>query len=285
MADQIIQCQASLIKVENRFRKDFGDLESLAQSISELGLLQPIGIDSGYRLVFGERRLRACLSLGWKKIPVRTVHIESILKGELAENEFRKDFTPSERVAIGEAIERELEGRNGVRHDTKTAMENFPQVEGATRDIAAKAAGFGNGKTYEQAKRVTNDAAPELVQAMDEGRASVSAAASLLALPKEQQVAAAKGDKKAIQRASKDARSSLKPAPAATDLVLTVVTQMELLSRYLERNEIDASRLHDLLASDFAGCDASVASRLSSITPLMASLGRFAEWALLKEVA
>jgi len=56
----------------------------------------------------------------------------------------------SYQVAIGEAIERELEGRNGVRHDTKTAMENFPQVEGATRDIAAKAAGFG--KTYEQAK-------------------------------------------------------------------------------------------------------------------------------------
>ena len=56
-------------------------------------------------------------------------------------------------MAIGEAIERELEGRNGIRHDTKPAMENFPQVAGATRDIAAKAAGFGNGKTYEQAKK------------------------------------------------------------------------------------------------------------------------------------
>ncbi|MFC0711748.1 hypothetical protein, partial [Azorhizophilus paspali] len=73
-------------------------------------------------------------------------------KGELAENEFRKDFTPSERVAIGEAIERELQGRNGVRHDTSAARENFPEVAGRSRDLAAKAAGFGNGKTYEQAK-------------------------------------------------------------------------------------------------------------------------------------
>jgi hypothetical protein len=50
-------------------------------------------------------------------------------------------ITHSERVAIGEAIEAELQGRNGIRHDTKPAMENFPQVEGATRDLAAKAAG------------------------------------------------------------------------------------------------------------------------------------------------
>ena len=60
---------------------------------------------------------------------------------------------PSERIAIGEAIEHELEGRNGVRHDTATAKENFPEVAGQTRDIADKAAGFDNGKTYEQADR------------------------------------------------------------------------------------------------------------------------------------
>lgn len=70
---------------------------------------------------------------------------------------------PSERVAIGEAIERELEGRQGVRHDTRSDVENFPHLNDGekTRDIAAKAAGFGNGKTYEQAKAVTNNAAPE----------------------------------------------------------------------------------------------------------------------------
>jgi len=61
-----------------------------------------------------------------------------------------KDFTPSERVEIGRALEVELGKRQGQRTD-RQLRENFPEVqEGRTRDIAAKAAGFGNGKTYEQ---------------------------------------------------------------------------------------------------------------------------------------
>ena len=129
MADNIIEAQISLINVHGRFRKDFGDIPALADSIKELGLLQPIGIDSGYRLVFGERRLRAFKHLGRDTIPVRFVNLESLMKGELAENEFRKDFTPSERVAIGEAIEQELEGRRGAnQHTKKEDVENFPQA-------------------------------------------------------------------------------------------------------------------------------------------------------------
>ena len=229
MSDNIIQCRASLINTSGRFRKDFGDISGLAASIAELGLLQPIGIDSNYRLVFGERRLRACLSLGWEKIPARTVHLDSILKGELAENEFRKDFTNSERVAIGEAIEGELQGRN---HRPSESPENIPELpKGDTRDLAAKAAGFGNGKTYEQAKRVTNEAAPELVQAMDEGRASVSAASALLSVPKETQAKIATGDKKSIQQAAKAAKAPPVEQPA-TEHVLYLINQMDVIARY-----------------------------------------------------
>lgn len=47
---------------------------------------------------------------------------------ERAENELRKDFTVNERVEIGKALEAELLKRNGVRHDTATARENFPEV-------------------------------------------------------------------------------------------------------------------------------------------------------------
>jgi len=53
----------------------------------------------------------------------------------------------SERVEIGRALEGEIGQRQGQRTDLQP-VENFPQVEpGAkTRDLAAKAAGFGNGK-------------------------------------------------------------------------------------------------------------------------------------------
>ncbi|NML43512.1 hypothetical protein HHL11_07115 [Ramlibacter sp. G-1-2-2] len=71
-----------------------------------------------------------------------------------AENEFRKDFTVSERVEIGKALEGELRDQADKRMKAGTAnpVENFPEGS-RTRDIAAKAAGFGNGKTYEHAKK------------------------------------------------------------------------------------------------------------------------------------
>lgn len=282
MSDNIIQCRISLVKVVNRFRKDFGDIDSLAASIAELGLLQPIGVDSSYRLVFGERRLRACQALGWEKIPARTVHLDSILKGELAENEFRKDFTHSERVAIGEAIEQELGDRNGKR-----PTENFPEVRGETRDLAAKAAGFGNGKTYEQAKKVTNEAAPELVQAMDEGRASVSAAASLLSLPKEEQAVIATGDKKAIQRASKGAkaRSSELARPDIAEHVLRIINAMDVLARFASSEGLSPNELADRFLEDVDLSQPGIADRLAATLPFMDAIGRIAAELDLEEAA
>ena len=66
----------------------------------------------------------------------------------LAPSRLRTYCTVSERVEIGKALEGELAQRVGVNQHTKEGMENFPHPQGATRDIAAKAAGFGNGKTY-----------------------------------------------------------------------------------------------------------------------------------------
>jgi ParB-like chromosome segregation protein Spo0J len=92
------------IKIGQRHRVDWGDLESLAASIEAEGLLQPIGMTEDLRLVFGERRLRAYKRLGRGRIPARIVRVSSILAGEFAENTMRKDFTISERVAIKESL-------------------------------------------------------------------------------------------------------------------------------------------------------------------------------------
>lgn len=73
-----------------------------------------------------------------------TVETAKDTSGELAENEFRKDFTPSERVAIGEAIEEELRGRAGNPSLQSSIPENIPGLpKGDTRDLVAKATGFG----------------------------------------------------------------------------------------------------------------------------------------------
>lgn len=59
------------IKVVYNPRKKFDakELQSLADSIRENGLLQPIVIDDDLNLVAGERRLRACKLIGLKEIP------------------------------------------------------------------------------------------------------------------------------------------------------------------------------------------------------------------------
>lgn len=199
MSKNVIDCAIDLVDTRGRFRKDFGDIPALAKDIEEIGLLQPIGIDSGYRLVFGERRLRAFSHLGRKTIPAIFIDLDSLIRGEKSENDMRKDFTTSEQVAIGKALESELVGRN---HRPIESPENFPDLpKGDTRDLAAKAAGFGNGKTYEQAKTIVESGVPELVQAVDSGTVSVSAGAVVAKLPPaDQQAVVAAGAAKEVAR-------------------------------------------------------------------------------------
>lgn len=282
MAENIIDANIDLINTHGRFRKDFGDMDSLAASIKEIGLLQPIGIDSGYQLVFGERRLRAFKLLGRTTIPARFVNLDSLIKGELAENDCRKDFTPSERVAIGEAIEDELRGRVGNPNLQSPIPENFPELpKGDARDLVAKATGFGNGKTYEQAKKVTNEAAPELVQAMDDGRASVSAAALLLTLPKAEQATVAVGDKKAIQQAAKKAQAKKRDAlpdvkPVGTPHVLQVINAMDVLLRHMQRDGMSPAEMADVFLDEVDLSEPAIADRIKATRPVMQELGRIA---------
>jgi len=93
------------IKIGRRHRRDLGDVTSLTKSIAELGLLHPVVVTPQKRLVAGRRRLEAVRRLGWKEVPVRVIDLDHIIQGELAENSIRRNFTPSETVAIANALE------------------------------------------------------------------------------------------------------------------------------------------------------------------------------------
>jgi DNA modification methylase len=197
------------ITVGSRHRKEMGDLTSLAESIRQEGLLQPIGVTEKLELVFGERRLRAHQDILKKKtILARIVDVTSIIAGEFAENEIRKDFTPSERVAIAKAIEQQIGNRRGQRTD-RELVGKIPQVEPGkkTREAAAEKAGFGNDKTYRQAAKVVQNGTPTLIQAMDEGRVSISAASILVDADADEQEAILELDEKAILQAAKEIRA------------------------------------------------------------------------------
>jgi N6-adenosine-specific RNA methylase IME4 len=93
------------IRVGERHRRDMGDIDALAASIAELGLLQSIVVRPDGWLIAGERRLRAVQQLGWTEIPINVIDLDEIARGEYAENACRKDFTLSEAVAIKRALE------------------------------------------------------------------------------------------------------------------------------------------------------------------------------------
>src|SRR3990167_7651776 len=113
--------KVSEIKVKNRFRKDIGDIETLKNSIKEIGLLQPIVIDEDNNLIAGFRRLKAFQELKLTDIPVNIVNIENSLRGEYDENSIRKDFAPSEAVAIWQA----MEDKQGLRSDSEPSEKKI----------------------------------------------------------------------------------------------------------------------------------------------------------------
>lgn len=98
------------IIVGDRHRKDAGDLDALAASIHQLGLLQPITVTPDRVLVCGWRRLEAVKRLGWEsiKVWVRSGISDPVttLLAERDENTQRKDYTPLEK----EALYREIKG-------------------------------------------------------------------------------------------------------------------------------------------------------------------------------
>lgn len=108
-----MKVKCSEIKIGNRVRKDLGDIDTLADSIKELGLLQPIGVTINNELVFGERRLAACKLLNHEEIEAVLFDSDELFKCEIAENVSRKSFVMSERVGIRKTLKKEETKKRG----------------------------------------------------------------------------------------------------------------------------------------------------------------------------
>ncbi len=217
------------IKVGLRHRTDMGDLDALSISISTEGLLQPIGILSDSTLVFGARRLMACKNIGWTEIDVRIVNVSSIAMGEMTENELRKEFTTSERVAIYRTIETMGQGTR-----TDRLWHNCAKVPMLTKEEAAKRAGFSNRGTANHAKTIVDKGTPEVVQAVDAGQIKEGAAREIVKHPPEVQsamLAKALADKATPKSRPKPATKPKRPAPQKPLDISHIVGHPPTLSR------------------------------------------------------
>lgn len=177
------------ILVKDRIRKDFGNVQELADDIKVNTLLNPPTVipigDGMYQLIAGERRLRACKMLGYTSITVNAISVkdaEHALRIEISENENRKEFSFSERMDYAKRLE--VIERAKAEERMKNPMETFPQ--GTTRDIVAAATGFGSGKNYDKAKYISENADEEIIRSLDEGSLSINAAYQRLKMDKQQ---------------------------------------------------------------------------------------------------
>ncbi len=91
-------------KSQPRQQFDEAAITTLADSIRQHGLIQPIvvrSVGTGYQIVAGERRWRACRMLGMSEIPVIIKELSDSETAQLAliENIQREDLNPIEEAA------------------------------------------------------------------------------------------------------------------------------------------------------------------------------------------
>jgi ParB family chromosome partitioning protein len=204
-----------------RQRMDATELESLAASIREHGVLQPILVTEtldGYQLVAGERRFRASQQAGLERIPavIRQLADRDQLELALVENLQRADLGPMEEAHAFRALVTEFE---------------------MTHDQIAQRVGRAKSTITNTLRLLDLD--PKVQEALVEGRLTEGHARALGGLPPDQQahVAATIFDQGfSVRQAEELVRRLREPRPASTP------SPRRALDPDLERVEDDLRR-------------------------------------------
>ncbi len=126
---ELIYVDVSMIR-PNPFqvRRDFSGIDELADSIKETGVLQPILLkrdEAGYMLIAGERRWRAALKAGLRRIPaiVKELNEREAAVITLIENVMRDDLSP---IELAEDLEK-------LRKNYSLSHEELAKISGMDR--------------------------------------------------------------------------------------------------------------------------------------------------------
>lgn len=134
------------VLVEDRQRIDYGDLDTLAASLTTYGLIQPIIVNQEKRLIAGGRRLKAAQSLGWTMIDVaykETLSVDELHELELEENVRRKNMAWQEEcltIAKIHSIKVRDRALNGESWGQRETAELFGGINVATVNYTLRVA-------------------------------------------------------------------------------------------------------------------------------------------------
>jgi ParB-like chromosome segregation protein Spo0J len=161
---KVEQVEVQSIQVGKRQRRLMGDVSKLATSIEEVGLLQPIGLTSDYRLIYGARRRAAFQKLGRSEIAAQVAESPleeaDLIAQELAENMARLDLSQEERdQSIIFAVELTL-ARNKAQaesgkasQETQSSGKRGPSPVATSRRTVARQLGIPESTIREVFKR------------------------------------------------------------------------------------------------------------------------------------
>jgi ParB family chromosome partitioning protein len=122
-------------------REDPGDVEGLAATIQDHGLLQPLGVvDAGrgrYRVVYGNRRRVAAVRLGLERVPCILLDADDprTLVQQLTENLQRRDLNDLEQARAFARLRDQLAGGRGPGDDGEGALD---EAVGKTVGLTAR---------------------------------------------------------------------------------------------------------------------------------------------------
>lgn len=197
-----------------RRRFDQAGLEELANSIKEHGLLQPVVVrprPGGYQLVAGERRFRAAKIAQMDSIPAIVMELtdRQVAEVALVENLQREDLNPLEEATAYDKLLKEF-------NLTQEALANRL---GKSRSAIANTL------------RLLN-LAQEVQQLIEEEKITAGHARTLLTLPAEEQIAAARDiieKKMTVRKAERNRKKSGGGKQANPNLVAIQQQLMEHL--------------------------------------------------------
>ena len=128
---QLDRAVESLV-IADRHRTDFGDIEALAQSLTEYGLLQPPTITPEGFVLVGARRVKAAQFLGWRTINVWVRSGLSDRLGQLlsehADHTMHKPLTTLESASLYRELKAVLEDEAALRQASTRFLSLDPPM-------------------------------------------------------------------------------------------------------------------------------------------------------------
>ena len=122
------------------------EVDKLAASIKEVGLIQPISVsaciaisgiaDNGWQIVAGHHRVAACRALGWTEIDALVIEDAGHLQTELIEideNLCRAELTASQRTGFTKRRKQIWEALHPVERQVEQVVPPIPEVDALGR--------------------------------------------------------------------------------------------------------------------------------------------------------